>query len=85
MGRVACVKFDNILDGLALFTNEVKINLPLNTGKNDQPIIYPSKSLMKFIDEFNPLTTPISMNDAGFYIYYNLILKIYYKGSFFQN
>ena len=72
MGRVACVKFDNILDGLALFTNEVKINLPLNTGKNDQPIIYPSKYLMKFIDEFNPLTTPISMNDTGFYFFFTI-------------
>ena len=65
LGRVACVKFDNILDGLALFVNDVKISVPLNNGKNDQPIIYPSKYLMKFIEEYNPLTTPINVSEAG--------------------
>lgn len=32
LGRVACIKMDNILDALCLITGLVKINLPLNNG-----------------------------------------------------
>lgn len=32
MGRVACIKFDNILDSIALFNHECKITLPLANG-----------------------------------------------------
>lgn len=42
MGRVACVKFENTLDALALFTDKVKLKMPLNTGKIDDTIIIPS-------------------------------------------
>ena len=42
MGRIACIKFDNMLDTLALLTKEVKINLPLVDGTCGEPIIYPS-------------------------------------------
>jgi len=42
MGRVACIKFDNMLDTLALLTREVKAILPLADGTCGEPIIYPS-------------------------------------------
>ena len=46
LGRVACVKLDNILDAMALLTGNVEVTLPLCTGKNDVPILYPSKFFM---------------------------------------
>ena len=65
IGRVMCVKFDNILDSLALFTNETKVYLPLSNGKMEQPVIYPSKYLMKFIDEFDPQNPPNNLSTSG--------------------
>lgn len=54
MGRVACIKFDNILDSLALFNHECKIVLPLVNGQNGEPIIYPSSSFVQFLIDYNP-------------------------------
>lgn len=65
LGRVICLKMDNILDALALLSNEIKLELPLNNGKNDRPIIYPSKALTKFIDDFNPLSSANSLTPSG--------------------
>lgn len=66
LGRVVCLKFDNILDALTLFANDIKVFLPLNNGRTDQPIIYPSKYLMKFIDDFNPQNPPNDLATSGF-------------------
>lgn len=49
LGRIACVKFDNVLDAMAIITNKVSVNLPLNNGQNDIPYIVPSKNLLNFI------------------------------------
>ena len=68
IGRVICLKFDNILDSLALFANEIKLYLPLNNGKTDHPIIFPSKYLMKFIDDFNPQNPPNNLSTSGKFI-----------------
>lgn len=65
LGRVICLKMDSILDALALLSNEIKLELPLNNGKNDRPIIYPSKTLTKFIDDFNPLSSANSLTPSG--------------------
>jgi len=70
IGRVICMKFDNILDALALFTNEIKLFLPLNNGKTEHPVIYPSKYLMKFIDDFNPQNPPNNLSTSGFDKFY---------------
>jgi hypothetical protein len=37
LGRIACVRFDNVLDAMAIITNKVSVNLPLNNGQNDVP------------------------------------------------
>jgi hypothetical protein len=65
LGRVACVKFDNIIDALALYTKEAKVMLPMNSGKLDEPIVYPSKYLLKFLEEFNPLTFQVNFGELG--------------------
>ena len=49
LGRIACVRFDNVLDAMAIITNKVSVNLPLNNGQNDVPYIVPSKNLLSFI------------------------------------
>lgn len=65
---MVCLKLDNILDALAIFSNEIKLELPLNNGKNDQPLIYPSTSLIKFIDEFNPQNPFNNLNTSGSFL-----------------
>lgn len=40
---------DNILDSLCLLLGDVKITLPLNNGKMEEPILYPSKYLTQAI------------------------------------
>ena len=55
----------NVLDAIALLNKSVKLNLPLNNGTNDEPIIMPSKSLINYILEFNPQTTPVHFHTAG--------------------
>lgn len=52
MGRVACVKFENVLDALALYARQLKLILPLNNGSIDEPVIVPSSKIKKFIEEF---------------------------------
>lgn len=50
MGRVACVRFENILDALALLAKEgkeatvdgLKLNLPLVNNRYGEPLIFPS-------------------------------------------
>lgn len=68
LGRIICLKMDNILDALALLSNEIKLELPLNNGKNDRPIIYPSKTLSKFIDDFNPLSSTNNLLPTGLFV-----------------
>ena len=54
LGRVACVRFENFLDAIAIITNKVVVNLPLNNGRNDTPYIVPSKSLLAYIPTLSP-------------------------------
>jgi hypothetical protein len=42
---------DNPLDALCLILREVKIQLPLNNGKIDEPIIYPSVNFISTIQQ----------------------------------
>lgn len=65
MGRVACVKLENILDALSIFAGEVKIDLPLQNGTTGQPTILASHHLLKFIEEFNPQTANVNILTAG--------------------
>lgn len=65
MGRIACVELSNILDAIAILNKNVKVNLPLNNGTNDEPIIMPSKFLTNWILDFNPQTNPINYHTAG--------------------
>lgn len=65
MGRIACVELSNVLDAIAILNKNVKVNLPLNNGTNDEPIIMPSKFLINFIMEFNPQTNPVNYHTAG--------------------
>lgn len=65
MGRIACVELSNVLDAIALLNKNVKLNLPLNNGTNDEPIIMPSKSLITYILEFNSQTNPVNYHMAG--------------------
>lgn len=60
MGRVACVRFDNILDSLALLakdgsetTDGLKLSLPLVNNKYGEPLIFPSSLMIKYLTEFN--------------------------------
>lgn len=55
LGRIACVKFENYLDALAILTNKVSsnkvtVNLPLYNGQNDTPYIVASKSLIHLVN-----------------------------------
>jgi len=54
MGRVACIKFDNILDAVSLLTKETKVTLPLVNGKPGEPLVYPSAWLCKWLSEYSP-------------------------------
>lgn len=54
LGRIACVRFENVLDAMAIITNKVSVNLPLNNGQNDTPYIVPSKHLLELITGLNP-------------------------------
>ena len=65
MGRIACVELSNILDAIAILNKSVKLNLPLNNGTNDEPIIMPSKSLINYILDFNPQANPVNFTTAG--------------------
>jgi len=65
LGRVACVKMENVLDALCLLTKEVKITLPLNNGTVDEPILFPSKYLMTFLQDYNSQKTQINIQSAG--------------------
>lgn len=76
MGRVACVKMDNILDALCLITKEVKITLPLTTGNQDEPIIYPSKFLLDYLSNYSPEKTQLDVRKAGKVRKLNLILGV---------
>lgn len=53
IGRVACVKFENILDAIALMTKEVKVLLPLYNNTNGEPVIYPSSGMIKWLSEID--------------------------------
>ncbi|EAR83930.2 hypothetical protein TTHERM_00773400 (macronuclear) [Tetrahymena thermophila SB210] len=54
IGRVACIRFENIYDALAVLCKEnIKISLPLANNQNGEPIIYPSAGMIKFLSEFN--------------------------------
>ncbi len=55
-GRAACIKLDSILDAMAIITKDVEITLPLCTGSNDEPLIYPSRFLTHFLENYNPQT-----------------------------
>jgi len=65
MGRVACIKMDNVLDALCLLTKEVKVTLPLNNGTVDDPILYPSKFLIQYLNDYTPQTSVINIQTAG--------------------
>eukprot|EP01017_Pseudomicrothorax_dubius_P037324 TRINITY_DN5459_c0_g4_i1.p1 TRINITY_DN5459_c0_g4~~TRINITY_DN5459_c0_g4_i1.p1 ORF type:complete len:950 (-),score=187.80 TRINITY_DN5459_c0_g4_i1:961-3810(-) len=67
MGRAACIKLDNVLDALALVTREVRLTLPLFNRKNDEPLVYPSNYLIRFIEEYtaNPQGTQLNYLTAG--------------------
>lgn len=54
LGRIACVKFENVLDAMAVITNKVSVNLPLNNGQNDTPCIVPSKNLLSMLGGLDP-------------------------------
>ncbi len=47
-----CIKFDNVLDALALFAKEIKLQLPLYNGSLGEPSIYPSVAFIKWLAEF---------------------------------
>jgi hypothetical protein len=64
LGRIACVRFDNILDAMAIITNKVSVNLPLNNGQNDTPYIVPSKYLLEQIIGMNT-ETYLPFQNAG--------------------
>lgn len=68
MGRVACIKMDNILDALCLLTKEVKVTLPLNNGTVDDPVIYPSKYLIQYLNDYSPQTNVINIHTAGIFL-----------------
>jgi hypothetical protein len=50
MGRVACIRFENILDSLGLLVKEgkdtikegIKLSLPLINNQYGEPLIFPS-------------------------------------------
>jgi len=65
LGRIACVKFENVLDAMAIITKRVTVNLPLNNGRNDEPYIVPSKWLLNYIMSINPEAPPLSFQNAG--------------------
>ena len=69
MGRVACIKMDNVLDALCLLTKEVKVTLPLNNGTVDDPILYPSKFLIQYLNDYTPQTSVINIQTAGNYFF----------------
>ena len=64
LGRIACVKFDNVLDAMAIITKKVSVNLPLNNGNNDEPYIVPSKYLLNYVLNLNP-EAGLNFQNAG--------------------
>ena len=67
---------ENVLDALCVITKEVKVTLPLNGGAIDEPIIYPSKYLIKFLQDYNPTTTQINIQTAGINNIFFLLLSL---------
>lgn len=65
IGRIACVKLDNILDAIAILTGEAKLNVPLNNGTNDTPYFYPSKKMIEFIQSYEKENSQINFQAAG--------------------
>ncbi len=56
---------ENILDALCLLTKEIKLTLPLNNGTVDEPIVYPSKNLLTYLNDYNPEKNTIEVQSAG--------------------
>ena len=67
LGRVACIKLNNQLDAVALLVRGVKINLPLNNGTVNEPVVYPSTHLLNFIERFNPSIFQLEIRTLGKY------------------
>ena len=65
VGRIACVKMENILDSIALLVKEVTLQLPLYNGKTETPFIFHSWFLLKFMEDFNPETAALDFKNAG--------------------
>jgi hypothetical protein len=66
MGRIAFVKMHNIVDAMALYTNEVKIELPVIGSKQGSPIIHPTKGLIDFIENYSNQNTNVDLSTTGF-------------------
>ena len=65
MGRIACVKFANKLDAVAILTGDAKLSLPLNNGSNDAPFCYPSHALLEYIAKYDPAAQNAEIKGAG--------------------
>ena len=69
LGRVACIKMDNVLDALAILTKAISLKLPLNNGTNDEPYVYPSNGLAEFINDYDSNKTQVAFHTAGKYLF----------------
>jgi hypothetical protein len=65
LGRIACIKFDNPLDSIAILNGDVKLSLPLNNGTNEAPYCYPSKKLIEFITGYDIAAPNADISTAG--------------------
>ena len=48
-----------------IYSGEVKINLPLNKGIIDKPLIFPSTFLSKYIEDFSSEKNELDIKNAG--------------------
>lgn len=65
LGRVACIKLNNPIDAIAMLVGALKVVLPLNNGCSGAPIIYPTASFLKFIEDFDSLSFNIEPKNLG--------------------
>lgn len=65
MGRIACIKMNNVLDSLAILAKEVKLSLPLAIGKKGEPLIYPSSFLLQWIRDYDPANPDFQINPSS--------------------
>ncbi|KRX09647.1 hypothetical protein PPERSA_09317 [Pseudocohnilembus persalinus] len=65
LGRGIIVKFNNVLDALALMVGEININVPLYDGSTGKPNIYPSAQLQQNLMNVDISKAEFNYQNAG--------------------